>query len=184
MGNPNLEPYDVKKLREKYSPERNVPPPQRGPSREALKQYKVFATHPQRLGDQTPQLKNPSSNDDLNVKNSHVTKPLPHVSLSLPTRSRDSLSPTRRSGSPIRRQQISEFEERSRSPIRKKQKVEEETDKRVQFNEKVNYNDTLTTSPLNDIDLRFQQLSDRLELKLQKFMDTVNERLDALERRK
>ncbi|CAH2352834.1 hypothetical protein CLIB1423_08S02146 [[Candida] railenensis] len=98
------------------------------------------------------------------VNTNHISRPL----------SRDtSLSPVRRSGSPVRRQHISEIEERARTALVSSEPdgADRASPKKVKFVDNVQ----------DDIDERFSRLQARLEKRLDKFMESVNERLIALE---
>lgn len=178
--NTNLYP-DILKLKEKYSPQKRIPPPSRGPSASFSKNYKVFATAPKRNG--TRNITSLNGNV-LFANNEKPLVPAPQLSRnsSPEIRSDDSmgstgsrrapnssLSPIRRSGSPIRRRHISEIEQ---EVTRESQKRIHDSDSlgvnktlqsenmateiqptkrpRVSFNDEVQYDNTFTTSDLND----------------------------------
>lgn len=98
-----------------------------------------------------------------------------------------SLSPTRRSGSPVRRQHIAAIEDSARAKLHPPAPLHAPTSldagaprhppaalpRRVQFEPQI---------PA-DIDARLAALEAGLERRLQKFMDSVDKRLTALEKR-
>lgn len=173
---------DIVKLKEKYSPQKRIPPPSRGPSESFSKNYKVFATAPKRTGiTRNSRNINGTETQDLSVNllappilisrnGSPETRSDDSLSSSGPKRSSSTggLSPIRRSGSPVRRRHISEIElELNHSLFKgsmgsnqgvsltlgdKVRHEEPQPTKRqkVSFNQEVEYNDTFTTSSLND----------------------------------
>lgn len=172
---------NIEKLKEKYSPQKKIPPPSRGPSESFSKNYKVFATAPKRNSITiNPRNMNSLEKKDLNIS-LFAPKMLASRNSSPEIRSDDSLgsngpkrlsttgglSPIRRSGSPVRRRHISEIEmqlnqdstkgnidthERigSLGENIKHQEPHVTKRQRVSFNKEVEYNDTFTTSSLND----------------------------------
>ena len=175
---------DIVKLKEKYSPQKRIPPPSRGPTESFSKNYKVFATAPKRTGiTRNSRNINGTEIQDLSI-NSLGPPILGSRNGSPEIRSDDSLSsngprrpsstgglsPIRRSGSPIRRRHISEIELELNNNLLKRNvgsnhgissnledkiKYEESQPtkrQKVSFNQEVEYNDTFTTSSLNDED--------------------------------
>ncbi|CUM46119.1 uncharacterized protein AC631_01423 [Debaryomyces fabryi] len=183
---------NIEKLKEKYSPQKRIPPPSRGPSESFSKNYKVFATAPKRNGT----IRNPRNINGIEKQDLTINLLAPPILASRNSspeiRSDDSLSsngpkrlstsgglsPIRRSGSPVRRRHISEIElelnhesikgntethERVGSLGEKARYQESQATKRqkVSFNNEVEYNDTFTTSSLNDdIDLHTATILD------------------------
>lgn len=96
-------------------------------------------------------------------------------SISRPLSREKSLSPVRRSGSPVRRQHISEIEERARAALAPVESdgADASPKKVVKFAGNVQ----------DDIDERFLRLQERLEKRLDLFMESLNERLLTLERK-
>ncbi|CUM51710.1 unnamed protein product [Debaryomyces tyrocola] len=173
---------DIVKLKEKYSPQKRIPPPSRGPSESFSKNYKVFATAPKRAGI-TSNSRNINGTEIQDLSINLLAPPIlrsrngsPEIrsddSLSSngPKRSSSTggLSPIRRSGSPVRRRHISEIELELNNKLFKgslgsdnginstlgdKIRYEEPQPtkrQKVSFNQEVEYNDTFTTSSLND----------------------------------
>lgn len=231
---------DIEKLKEKYSPQKKIPPPQRGPSESFAKKYKVFATAPRR--NFTVPTKNANGTDMRGIHMNILEPPSIGSRSGSPVRSDDSissgssmrpfssggLSPIRRSGSPIRRRNISEIEqERSDGYFKrgkestKRQYIDNRNSgtpilevappmkkQKVSFNQEVEFNDTFTTSSLNDengpnassipstdvrsdVEKRDEVAAENkpmndgdfksLAINLNRFMEVCNRRLESLE---
>lgn len=173
---------DIVKLKEKYSPQKRIPPPSRGPSESFSKNYKVFATAPKRAGiSRNSRNNNGTEIHDLSINllappilgsrnGSPEIRSDDSLSSNGPKRSSNTggLSPIRRSGSPVRRRHISEIELELNDSLFKGNvgsnhgvsstlgdKIRHEEPQptkrqKVSFNHEVEYNDTFTTSSLND----------------------------------